>query len=354
MGKSGAHVAIAAIAIFGQGCGWILQSTFVGYSHEETRVREERYDLRITPTPNAATLYRVEGGELVHVGDGPSTDTIAYEVSERYKVPESTLPLFLGGFLDAALMTVGIVLIAKSDIGTPGKVISLTFGSMIMTALSITEWTFAGIWGFEEEELLSRDVREKAAKYVAKRPGYQDLFVQVIAPGPRELAVDLVRDAPLKGAPPPPPPVKTAPKIVAVMEVRDLNAADPTRAIDPLLRQNVGDQLRVFVAAGGFSTIDRGAQESVLADHVAAAKADSYKSCYDERCQIELGKALAAQFILRSQITRFGSSCVLNGELIDLAKEIVVTAGAARGDCSDEGFYEMTEALAASLVNKAR
>ncbi len=354
MGRSRGAVAIALVAVTTQGCGWILQSTIVGYSHDEVRVREERYDVRLKPTPNAASLYRVEGGELVHVGDGPSTDTIAYEVAESYHVTEDMTLLFLGGFADAVLLVAGIVLVAKSDVGLPGKVVSLTFGSMIGAAVAITEWTFAGVWGFEEDKLLSRDVREKAAKYVAKRPGYQDLFVQVVAPGPREIALDLVR-AETSVAPPPPVGMKPASaKIVAVMEVRDLNASDPARAIDRLLRENVGDQLRVFLAAGGFSTIDRGAQESVLADQVAEAKADSYKTCYDERCQIELGKALAAQYILRSQITRFGNSCVLNGELIDLAKEIVVTAGAARGDCSDEGFYEMTEALAGQILAKAR
>lgn len=346
-------MAIALVAIATEGCGWILQSTIVGYSHDEVRVRKEEYDVRLRPTPNAASLYRVEGGDLVHVGDGPSTDRITYDVAETYHVTESMTLLFLGGFVDAALLVAGIVFVANSELGLPGKVVSLTFGSMIGAAVAITEWTFAGVWGFEEDELLSREVRDKAAKYVAKRPGYQDLFVEVIAPGPREVALDLVSSEPATS---PPPPVTTAAeaKIVAVMEVRDLNASDPARAIDGLLRENVGDQLRVFLAAGGFSTIDRGAQESMLSEQIADAKADSYRTCYDERCQIELGKALAAQFILRSQITRFGSSCVLNGELIDIAKEIVVTAGASRGDCSDEGFYEMTESLAKQILAKAQ
>ena len=60
--------------------------------------------------------------------------------------------------------------------------------------------------------------------------------------------------------------------------------------------------------------------------------------------------ALAATHILRSKITRFGSKCVLNGELIDLRSEVAVAAASSRGDCVAEGFLNMSEEVAVAIT----
>jgi hypothetical protein len=96
-------------------------------------------------------------------------------------------------------------------------------------------------------------------------------------------------------------------------------------------------------------TIDRGAQERYVREQISALKKESFKSCYDDSCQIELGKALAASHILRSRVTRFGKRCVLNAEVIDLRAEVTMGAASARGDCAAEGFLTMSEELANSL-----
>ena len=81
-----------------------------------------------------------------------------------------------------------------------------------------------------------------------------------------------------------------------------------------------------------------------------ALKAESYASCYDDSCQLELGKALAASHIVRSKITKFGARCVLNGELIDLQSEVTVKAASAQGACQAEGFLEMSETIERDLM----
>jgi hypothetical protein len=138
--------------------------------------------------------------------------------------------------------------------------------------------------------------------------------------------------------------------IVAVMDVKDLNAGDRDRAIDEDVIRNLGSQLRIYIAQRGAKTVDRSTQEAALKDQVQAMKNESYKSCYDDSCQIELGKALAASHLLRSQITRFGSRCVLNAELFDLAKEVTIAASSSRGDCEPEGFLRMSEEVANTLT----
>ena len=134
------------------------------------------------------------------------------------------------------------------------------------------------------------------------------------------------------------------------MEVEDVNAESKTKRMDPSLILNIGNQLRIFLVERGAKTIDKGAQDQALRDQVADLKKDSYKACYDDSCQVELGKALAASHILRTKITRFGEQCVLNGELIELKREVVVSASAARGTCKEEGFLAMIEQVAGNLT----
>lgn len=139
--------------------------------------------------------------------------------------------------------------------------------------------------------------------------------------------------------------------IVAVMEISDVNADDKKKAVDTKLIRNLSDQLRVFVAQRGVRVIDRGQQERAIRDMLQEAKAESYKSCFDASCQIPLGKALAASHVLRSQVTQFGSACVLNGELIDLKSEVTIAAGSARSDCSEEGFLIASETVTTALLS---
>jgi hypothetical protein len=136
--------------------------------------------------------------------------------------------------------------------------------------------------------------------------------------------------------------------VIAVMEVE--NRAGPSDGVSRMLLQNIGDQLRIFIAEKGLRTIDRGQQETLIHHQIAEQKKESYQSCYDNSCQIELGKALAASHILRSQVARFGQSCVLNAELIDLKAEVTIAATSSRGSCEEEGFLAMSEKVASGLV----
>jgi hypothetical protein len=136
--------------------------------------------------------------------------------------------------------------------------------------------------------------------------------------------------------------------VVAVMDVKDLNAGNKGAVGEDLIR-NLGSQLRIFIAQRGAKTVDRSAQGAAMKEQIKDLKNESYKTCYDDSCQIELGKALAASHILRSQVTRFGSRCVLNAELFDLRREVTIAASSSRGDCEPEGFLRMSQEVANGL-----
>ena len=133
-----------------------------------------------------------------------------------------------------------------------------------------------------------------------------------------------------------------------MMEVEDRTPRG--KHVDKSLLQGLSEQLRVYMAQKGFSTIDSGTQRRAIAERIAEIKQESYEACFDNSCQIDLGKALAASHIFRTQITRFGKKCVLNAEMIDLKAEVTVTAASARGPCKPEGFLNMSERVTNDIV----
>jgi hypothetical protein len=130
--------------------------------------------------------------------------------------------------------------------------------------------------------------------------------------------------------------------IIAVMELTDPNASDQSKAIAKDVLRNMSSLLRNYLAQRGAKTVDRSAQTQ-------AAKLESYRACFDESCQIELGRALAASHILRAELSRFGQKCILNAELVDLRTEVAVAAASANGACDSDDFLKMAKDVSTEL-----
>jgi len=106
---------------------------------------------------------------------------------------------------------------------------------------------------------------------------------------------------------------------LAVMTLEDSTGDLSAKLIDDLT-----DYLRTQVARRGtFVVIDKSRQAEAIKKIAGEARKESYKACYDEKCQIPLGQALSADTILRVKLTRIGSTYQLNAEVVDLAKEAV-------------------------------
>ncbi|MCA9671319.1 MAG: hypothetical protein KC503_37235 [Myxococcales bacterium] len=109
-----------------------------------------------------------------------------------------------------------------------------------------------------------------------------------------------------------------------------MTIADGTRSLGTTLMDGLTDALRGKLASSGrYIVIDKSRQAAALLKLVKEQKKASYKKCYSSKCQIPLGQALAADTILRTKITRVGSTYLLNAELVDLAKEAVTGAAQA-------------------------
>lgn len=82
-------------------------------------------------------------------------------------------------------------------------------------------------------------------------------------------------------------------------------------------------------------------------------KAESYRACYDEACQIEIGKEIAANLTLSTKVSRIGSSCVTTMRLYDLRSAATVRAATARGGCARDAWVVAVERCVDELLGRA-
>ena len=132
------------------------------------------------------------------------------------------------------------------------------------------------------------------------------------------------------------------PVIIAVFDVDD-----QTGHFDGKARGQLTDYLSGQVAATGrYRVIPR----SQLRSRLSAARKESYKACYDAKCQIEIGRELAAQKSLATKIVQIGSRCALIATLFDLRTATSEKAATEKADCSQDALVTAMEKVVALLT----
>jgi len=143
-----------------------------------------------------------------------------------------------------------------------------------------------------------------------------------------------------------PEPVK-----LAVMTLEDATG----EGLAASLLDNLSDYLRTQIARRGtFIVIDKSRQADALKKLVGDAKKESYNECYDDSCQIPLGKALSADTILRVKLSRIGSNYQMNAEMVDLAREAVDPGKAASVEIDAEPRANLEDRLLEAMREVAR
>jgi hypothetical protein len=145
------------------------------------------------------------------------------------------------------------------------------------------------------------------------------------------------------GAPSPAAPV------IAVFSVRDERVATE-RASATTLQSMTTYLASLLTQSRTYRVVPSADLQRALQD----TKRDSYQACYDERCQIEIGKAVAAALSLDTRIGRVGSSCVLTADVYDLREEASTQAASARGACTEDALTNALEQLVQQLVGGDR
>ncbi len=132
---------------------------------------------------------------------------------------------------------------------------------------------------------------------------------------------------------------------VAVMPTRDDSGQLDRQALEVAT-----GYLRTKIAeSSNYIVIDKSRQAEKRREVVQDLKEESYEECYDESCQIEVGQALMADRALSTTVGKLGDVCMLQAEMIALAKEATVDGASAEFDCTASGLREAVDKIAAAI-----
>jgi hypothetical protein len=134
------------------------------------------------------------------------------------------------------------------------------------------------------------------------------------------------------------------PLIVAVFDIEDRSGRFKAATLGQLTEYLSAKVTQI----AGYQVIPR----DQLRARLTAEKRRSFKECYDQRCQIELGKAVAAQKSLATKLLRVGSKCALTSLLYDLKTEATDRAASVKTTCTEEALLTGVEQLARQLSGR--
>jgi hypothetical protein len=137
--------------------------------------------------------------------------------------------------------------------------------------------------------------------------------------------------------------------IVALFDVQDASEKFNAKTLEQLTEYLSAKLTEV----AGYKVIPRDQIRARLKEE----QSESYKQCYDQSCQIELGRSLAAQKTLSTKLLQVGRKCAISSILYDLKTETTEKAASVDTDCSDDalmgGMAETASKLAGRISRQA-
>ncbi|MCK6552095.1 hypothetical protein L6R52_40060 [Myxococcota bacterium] len=132
--------------------------------------------------------------------------------------------------------------------------------------------------------------------------------------------------------------------VIAVFDVEVRGARVSTEA-----RTRLTDYVASLLAAQRFQVVPR----SEVLSRLAAKKKESFRACYDEACQLEVGKELAAQKTVSTQVLELGGRCKATVTLYDLARAASERAGTASSGCAEAEIVVAVEQATRAMLGLA-
>ncbi|MBI4816421.1 MAG: hypothetical protein HY791_09185 [Deltaproteobacteria bacterium] len=130
-----------------------------------------------------------------------------------------------------------------------------------------------------------------------------------------------------------------APDSLAVFDLR----ADTS--FDPEWVSTLSEYFVIRLASAGFRIVPKEEVKRRLAED----RRRSYDACYDEACQIEIGKESAARRIVVSSLRRFGSQCVISSAVLDVEKMVAGRASSWTSACEEARLVRGVEKVVSAL-----
>ena len=279
----------------------------------------------VTTTPPNASVWQEDATGKRALGTAPMVYRRDYQrVTRRFRYLPSWLTTV--GLVGATAGSIAWYHSTESGSGALPLTAAILTGIVAGSALLTT--TIASFYP-------QQDMTPKVPLTIgASLPGYADAYTKLTVPGaPKALALEL----PAGGT----AAAKAGAAMLASMPIAAATPRRPIVAVFPieyggsLFQAEATNALTEYLATqlastGKFRVIPR----SQLRRRLATTKKSGYKACYDEACQIELGKALAAQKSLATKILVVGKVCAITSVLYDLKTETSERAASAESGCS--------------------
>jgi hypothetical protein len=128
-----------------------------------------------------------------------------------------------------------------------------------------------------------------------------------------------------------------------------LDVADPGGLVQPAERDALTDELLAQLAAQRrFRVVPRAQVRAQL----SAQKVASFQNGYDEKTQVELGRALSAGQSVVAHLKRLEGGCEVTATLFDLTRETTERSASVRCACTAPAFTQAMAALAGQLAGR--
>jgi hypothetical protein len=281
--------------------------------------------VRVVSNPPTALITRSRGTNTgqnrTHLARGPVQVGLApltYEQPYRIKTAHFNrwYWFLVGG--SAALVGGGLAMLPSSNsaLSSAGKAVSIS--AAVVLGLSLVGCLIG------ESNHLSTSVVPSHVTLYATQQGYGRSSTVVPIEGTKQSA--FLRLEPLARS----DANEKRSRIVAVFVI-----SDPSNILSAAVREELTDILVTAVAkAPKYGVIP----PKKIRQQIVLEKKKSYRSCFDKSCQIEIGKALAAQKALSTTLNRTRAGCILTAKLYDLRSEFAEKGSIVRSSCGVEGL----------------
>lgn len=130
--------------------------------------------------------------------------------------------------------------------------------------------------------------------------------------------------------------------IVAVFDIENKGAGLSATLLDRL-----SDYMAMQLASSGRYQVVPRAQ---LKQRLVQQKRESYKKCFDQTCQIEVGKEMAAQKTISTVVMKLGERCTVTSIVYDLRRAASEGGASSEGACSENGIIGSIKAVVLKLA----
>jgi hypothetical protein len=204
-------------------------------------------------------------------------------------------------------------------------------------------WQFEGVLGYG---LMSCEGDKKVGEFLVMALNEALPGMSNAALGAEELAAKARAAKPVEAASPVPVPEPEARReVLAVFDIQDVS----DRIEKKELLQLTAFLATAMATTGKFTVVPR----EQLRERLMDEKKVSYRKCFDSVCQIELGKAVAAEKTLATQLLQVGEECAVVANLYDLHSETSSAAAMVQTGCEEKkllgAMKQVAEQIAAQV-----